>query len=68
MQSKSVLLERSFSTPGKLILSGEHSVVHGKDAIVAALSARTYGEIKLTNTNNNGVNVIAKLKSMDLLV
>lgn len=41
--SEQVLSKVGFSTPAKFILSGEHSVVYGKDAIVATVDLRTFG-------------------------
>lgn len=37
----------NYSAPGKSILSGEHSVVYGKDALVFAIDLRTNCRIKV---------------------
>ncbi len=43
--------EYSYSAPGKFILSGEHSVVYGKDALVATLDLRTRSQSTVTLFN-----------------
>ncbi len=37
------------SAPGKVILSGEHSVVHGKLAVATVLDKRTFVEFATTS-------------------
>jgi len=39
--------EFCFSAPAKFILSGEHSVVYGKDALVATIDLRTRGDAQI---------------------
>lgn len=37
----------SYSAPGKTILSGEHSVVYYKNALVMAIDLRTFCKVEL---------------------
>jgi len=37
----------SYSAPGKTILSGEHSVVYSKNALVMAIDLRTFCKVEL---------------------
>ncbi len=50
--SGTLLSQVGFSTPAKFILSGEHSVVYGKDAIVATVDLRTFGWCSLKFIKN----------------
>ncbi len=40
-------VEFCFSAPAKFILSGEHSVVYGKDALVATIDLRTRADSQI---------------------
>ncbi|XP_055003336.1 mevalonate kinase isoform X3 [Sorex araneus] len=64
------------SAPGKVILHGEHAVVHGKVALAMALDLRTFlrlqpqsnGKVSL-NLPNLGINLawdVAKLQQLDM--
>lgn len=39
------------SAPGKIILFGEHVVVHGRTAIATSLDLRTYAKVESDNSN-----------------
>ena len=41
MQKNDCQMKIEFSAPGKTILSGEHSVVYNKNALVLAIDLRT---------------------------
>lgn len=42
-----------YSAPGKTILSGEHSVVYYKNALVMAIDLRTFCKITLKSSSPN---------------
>ncbi len=51
------MVKKSFvSAPGKIILSGEHSIVHGQPAILAAVNRRLLVEIE---ESKNGVEIVS---------
>jgi mevalonate kinase len=40
------------SAPGKIILFGEHVVVHGRTAIATSLDLRTYAKVESVDTDS----------------
>ncbi|KAI9729057.1 MAG: Mevalonate kinase [Chrysothrix sp. TS-e1954] len=46
------------SAPGKIIVFGEHAVVHGKAAIAAAISLRSYLLVSRPKTSNKTVQLV----------
>jgi hypothetical protein len=48
MEENKIILQGKVSAPGKIIVSGEHSVVHGKVAILFAINKRIYLEYILS--------------------
>jgi len=69
-------LEYCFSAPAKFILSGEHSVVYGKDALVATIDLRTRAHCQIIFSQDNiekdnhvllDVNLIQVQKNLQLV-
>ncbi|EEF49817.1 mevalonate kinase [Ricinus communis] len=56
-------MEVKARAPGKIILSGEHAVVHGSTAVAAALDLYTYVSISFPSSGNDGT---LKLQLKDL--
>lgn len=53
-----MMQKTTVSAPGKIHLVGEHVVVYGKPAIIAAIDRRCY--VSLTQTNDKTVEIISK--------
>ncbi|XP_039249672.2 mevalonate kinase-like [Styela clava] len=52
------MTEISVSAPGKIILHGEHSVVHGKKAIACAIESRVFVRATTSNSNDGVISVL----------
>ncbi|KAH6802474.1 mevalonate kinase [Perilla frutescens var. frutescens] len=52
--------------PGKIILSGEHAVVHGSTAVAAAIDLYTYVSLRFPTPEDNDDALKLQLKDMDL--
>ncbi|KAI5658909.1 hypothetical protein M9H77_27702 [Catharanthus roseus] len=52
--------------PGKIILAGEHAVVHGSTAMAAAIDLYTYVSLGFPTPNENDDTLKLHLKDMDL--
>lgn len=52
----------SYSAPAKFILSGEHSVVYNKDALVATIDMRTFGDTFISFDKNENHDCLADIK------
>eukprot|EP00730_Choanoeca_flexa_P015633 TRINITY_DN7223_c0_g1_i4.p1 TRINITY_DN7223_c0_g1~~TRINITY_DN7223_c0_g1_i4.p1 ORF type:complete len:410 (+),score=101.21 TRINITY_DN7223_c0_g1_i4:75-1304(+) len=54
------------SAPGKVILHGEHAVVHGKEAVAAALDLRTTAAITVCSQSSASAVLALQLKDLDI--
>ena len=67
MEQPECIFSCKYSAPGKAILSGEHSVVYGKQAIAFTLKLRTQAEIQVfKSTTTNDLNVLLQDYNLDL--
>nr|AMB15001.1 mevalonate kinase [Tripterygium wilfordii] len=57
-------MEVKARAPGKIILAGEHAVVHGSTAVAASIDLYTYATIRLTSPSES--NDMLKLQLTDL--
>ena len=51
-----------YKSPGKIILSGEHSVAHGKAAIAAAIDVQCYASFECTDRQNGDTKTIVSFQ------
>ncbi|CAI9764292.1 unnamed protein product [Fraxinus pennsylvanica] len=59
-------MEVSARAPGKIILAGEHAVVHGSTAVAAAIDLYTYVTLGFPTPSDNDDTLKLHLKDMDL--
>lgn len=52
--------------PGKIILSGEHAVVHGSTAVAASIDLYTYASLRLPPASENDNTLKLQLKDLSL--
>ncbi|KAJ6876836.1 mevalonate kinase-like [Populus alba x Populus x berolinensis] len=59
-------MEVKARAPGKIILSGEHAVVHGSTAVAASIGLCTYVSLQVPPSNENDDRLTLQLKDMAL--
>ncbi|XP_054793405.1 LOW QUALITY PROTEIN: mevalonate kinase-like [Prosopis cineraria] len=59
-------MEAKARAPGKIILSGEHAVVHGSTAVAASIDLYTYVSIRFPTPSDNDDMLKLQLKDMGL--